>query len=109
MVGCRSKEDRLYIGQSKLAQGKKDEAKTIVTMRSEVPEKEYQGTILRANIYTSEGNYAEAELLLQTAITEESDTDIGRWLKLNLELASIYLKNNKNKEMIPIIIYLFIF
>jgi tetratricopeptide (TPR) repeat protein len=88
----------LYVGQTFLAQGRKEDAEKIVKMLSAVTDKRYQGAIMQANIHASEGEYAEAEDVLLAAIEEESAADLGRWLKLKLELASVYLKSNKRKE-----------
>jgi tetratricopeptide (TPR) repeat protein len=88
----------LYIGQALLSQNKKAETEKIVRRLNELPEKSHQGAILQANIFTTENRFSEAEALLLTAIEQESPAQLGAWLRLQLELAAIYLKENKNRE-----------
>jgi tetratricopeptide (TPR) repeat protein len=87
----------LYVGQTLLLQGRSADAEKVMTMLAARPASHYQAAILQANMYTAEGKLRQAEKQLLAALEEEPEAELGRWLKLQLELAAVYLKQGNNR------------
>ncbi|MDF1578192.1 MAG: tetratricopeptide repeat protein, partial [Desulfobulbales bacterium] len=88
----------LFIGLIYLEQEKPGKAADIVAALREYPTLRYQGDIIRANRLLKENRGDEAIELLQESLAGEAGSAVYIRQKLQLELARIYVSQNRLRE-----------
>jgi tetratricopeptide (TPR) repeat protein len=92
------KHSFLFIGLIYLEQGELRQAAKLATVLQEYPTLEYQGEIIRANLLLRENRGDEAIELLRQTLAREAGSEVYIRQKLQLELARIYLEQNRLRE-----------